>query len=329
MCLAAKNGNTFYYENGGNFTYDADSKSMKKSTIFDIASLTKVISTTSGAMLLYDRGQLDLDSKVIEYFPEFGTNGKDSISIRHLLLHNSGLPAHIDLWNDTNNSKEIFQKICNLELQYETGLESVYSCIGFITLGKIIEKISGQDLASFVTENVFKPLNMDSTFYNPDEKYLQVIAPTEFDSTRGGILVGKVHDENAYYLDGISGNAGLFSTAEDLEIFCNMMINKGSYNRVEIFKPQTVELFTSKQNLPKGSSRCLGWDSPSGNSSSGHYFSVGSYGHTGFTGTSIWIDPVRKIYAIFLTNRVYPDESSSIRSTRPKVYDAVILSLEE
>ena len=330
VCLAAKDGNTFYYENGGNFTYDKNSQSMDKSTIFDLASLTKVISTTSAAMLLYDRGELDLDSKVVDYYPEFGDHSKEIITVRHLLLHNSGLPAHVRLWEGTNNSSEMFQKVCNLELQYEPGSKSVYSCIGFITLGKVIEKITNQDLATFVSENIFEPLHMDSTFYNPDEKYLSSIAPTELDSTRGGVLVGKVHDENAYYLDGISGNAGLFSTAEDLSIFCNMLVNKGSYNGVKIFTPETVELFTSKKNNPEGSSRCLGWDSPSGNSSSGHYYSVGSFGHTGYTGTSIWIDPHKKMFGIFLTNRVHPTRlNRKMYKMRYKVYDLLQQSITD
>lgn len=330
VLLAAQAGEVFYFRSGGHFTYEADSPEMPKSTIFDMASCTKVVATTSAIMALYDEGKIALDDKVVEYLPEFGAKGKDQITIRDLLTHSSGLPAWSALWKNTENSDGVVKNLFDLELAYETGDKMVYSCMGFITLGKIAEKITGKPLNQFVAEKVYKPLKMKHTFFNPDEKYHSQIAPTEFDSTRGGVLVGKVHDENAYYLDGISGNAGLFSTAEDLAIFSQMMLNKGEYKGTRIFKASTVELFTKRANTVDGSSRCLGWDSPSGNSSSGHYFSANSYGHTGFTGTSIWIDPEKQMFGIFLTNRVHPTRMNrKMYKMRYKVYDLLQESLKD
>ena len=219
--------------------------------------------------------------------------------------------------------------IYELELEYRPGTKSVYSCLGFITLGKAIEKIAGMPLNEFVEQEIFNPLNMDHTYYNPPIKYYDNIAPTEYDSARGGIVTGKVHDENAYYIGGISGNAGLFSNVHDLAIFSQMMLNKGIYRGRRIFQPETVELFTKRQNLVNGSSRCLGWDSPSGKSSSGHYFSEKSFGHTGFTGTSVWIDPEQDLFGILLTNRVHPTRKNrKLYKFRYKIYDELQKSIK-
>jgi CubicO group peptidase (beta-lactamase class C family) len=322
VLLAVQGGRPYYYKSGGKMSYDSNAKPMKKNSIFDMASVTKVVATTSAIMVLYDEGKIGLDDKVIKYLPEFGEKGKDQITIRDLLTHTSGLPAWHHLWSEGRGPEVSVKNLYNLEFAYKTGEKTVYSCMGFITLGKIVEAITDMPLDKFVTEKVYHPLNMKHTFFNPPEKYYPRIPPTEFDSARGGIVHGKVHDENAYYLGGVSGNAGLFSTAEDLSIFCQMMLNKGTYNGKRIFKSTTVELFTQRQNIVTGSSRCLGWDSPSGQSSSGQYFSDDSYGHTGFTGTSIWIDPQKQMYGIYLTNRVHPTRNNrKMYKTRYQVYN--------
>ena len=333
--LGAKDGQVFYYENGGNFTYDNSSKPMEKTTIFDMASITKVMSTTIAAMLLYDKGKLDLDQKVAGILPGFSANGKENVTFRHLLTHSSGLPAWNPLFKNTDNpekinsSDEMVEKLLNLPLQQPAGEKTVYSCMGFITLGKAIEKITGKNLDEYVVENIYKPLGMNHTFYNPDEKYYSQIAPTEIDSTRGGVLQGKTHDENGYYLNGISGNAGLFSTAEDIAIFCQMMLNKGTHNGVKIFKPETVELFTKLHQVGENQSRGLGWQKPTGENSAGKYFSPASFGHTGYTGTALWIDPEKQLFGIFLTNRVYPSRNRhNLYKFRSKVFDKLQKALE-
>ena len=326
--LGAQNGDVFYFENSGNFRYNKNSSIMEKSTIFDLASLTKVIATTSAAMLLYETGELKLDQKVCEILPDFANNGKENVTFYHLLTHTSGLPSWNPLFKDTNSPEEMIEKIFNMEQERKEGEKAVYSCLGFITLSKAIEKITGKSLDEYLDEKIFTPLKMNNTFFNPPKKIIKRIAPTEFDKERNGILQGFVHDENAYYLGGVSGNAGLFSTAEDLAIFCQMMLNDGVYDNVRIFKPKTVKLFTTKQNKIKESSRCLGWDTPSGHSSSGHYYSENSYGHTGFTGTAIWIDPEKKLFGIFLTNRVHPTRKNrKLYKMRFQVYDKLQQSI--
>lgn len=327
--LAAKDGIIFHKKAFGNFSYEKDAKKVEPKTIYDLASITKVVATTSAAMLLYDRGRLDLDRPVYEILPEFGQKGKDQITFRHLLTHSSGLPAWAPLWAKGKGAEKMMNTIYELELEYRPGTKSVYSCLGFITLGKAIEKIAGMPLNEFVEQEIFNPLNMDHTYYNPPIKYYDNIAPTEYDSARGGIVTGKVHDENAYYIGGISGNAGLFSNVHDLAIFSQMMLNKGIYRGRRIFQPETVELFTKRQNLVNGSSRCLGWDSPSGKSSSGHYFSEKSFGHTGFTGTSVWIDPEQDLFGILLTNRVHPTRKNrKLYKFRYKIYDELQKSIK-
>ncbi|MDD5765113.1 MAG: serine hydrolase [Candidatus Marinimicrobia bacterium] len=306
----------------GNLTYAKDALPMTIETIFDLASMSKVIGTTCAAMLLYDDGLLKFDQKVSELIPEFRQNGKEDITIRQLLTHSSGLPAWEKLWKKGNTPKEMFDYLYTMPLSYRSDSLSVYSCLGFITLGKVCEILAGKPLDVFLSEWLFDPLNMNRTGYNPSKILIDEIAPTEFDAERGGVVHGKVHDENAYWLGGVSGNAGLFSTAEDLAVFGQMMLNGGIYNGKRIFREETVRLFTSRQNIVDGSSRALGWDTPTGHSSAGQYFSKKSFGHTGFTGTSIWIDPEKNLIGILLTNRVHPTRNNEkLYDFRDKIYD--------
>ena len=320
--LAAKDGVVFAEIPFGHLNYESNTPSVNRWTIYDIASVTKPVATTSAAMLLYDQGLLNLDEKVVETIPEFGQNGKDRVTIRHLLTHSSGLPAFIQLWKVADTPEAMLRQIYQCQPEYIAGEKSVYSCLGMIMLQKVIETKTGQALDTFLSENLFQPLQMIHTFYNPPAKYFDNIAPTEYDPERGGIVHGKVHDENAYYLGGVSGNAGLFSTAWDLAKFAQMLLNKGQYGDQRIFNESTVELFTKRQNLIKVSDRALGWGTPSEKSSSGQYFSENSYGHTGFTGTSIWIDPEKNLIGILLTNRVHPTrENRKIYEFRYKIYN--------
>jgi len=328
--LAIKDGIIFEEFPFGCLSYDDNSPSVNSRTIYDLASLTKPIATTSAAMLLYDRGLLDLDEKVMVTLPEFGVGGKENVTIRNLLTHTSGLPPFIQLWKVTDNPQAMLDYLFAYDTVYSPGSETQYSCMGMITMQKIIEKKTGQSLNVFLTENLYKPLGMVRTFYNPPKSVWNNVAPTEFDMERGGIVHGKVHDENAYYLGGVSGNAGLFSTARDLGIFSQMFLNKGIYRGQQYIKPETIELFTKRQNIVKGSDRTLGWGTPDGKSSSGQYFSENSIGHTGFTGTSIWIDFDKNLVIILLTNRVHPTrKNQKLNDFRYKIYDLLQESLTD
>jgi len=314
----------------GRFTYSEGSPRMEMNTIFDLASLTKVVATTTATMILYDRGQIDLEAPVVQYLPEFGQRGKDKIKIKHLLTHCSGLPAWKPLYKESQHPEDLLKMIYEMELEYEPGAQAVYSDLGFIVLGEIIERITGETLDRFCREEVFEPLGMRDTMFNPPRSLWHKIAPTEWDSWRGRLLQGEVHDRNAYIMGGVSAHAGLFSTARDLAVFLQMMLNGGIYGDKRIVKESTVKLFVQRQNLVEGSSRALGWDTPSGESTSGHYFSKNSFGHTGFTGTSLWVDLEKELFVIFLTNRVHPTrENRKIRKVRPEVHDAVMLSIIE
>ena len=275
-------------------------------------------------MMLIDRGKLNLDDKVIKYLPEFNNHDKENITIRNLLLHNSGLAPFKKYYDVYSTSAEVVNDIMNLSPEQEPGTKYVYSDLGMIALQQVIERISGKSLDKFLDENLFKPLGMNSTMYNPPPELKEKCLPTEFDDFwRMRQLQGEVHDERAYMLNGVAGHAGLFSTAPDLAIFLQMLLQKGSYQGKQYIKPETVELFIKKQS--DQSSRGIGWDtkSPEG-SSAGQYFSLLSYGHTGYTGTSVWTDPTKNLFVIFLTNRVYPTRNNSkLFKVRPLVHDAI------
>jgi CubicO group peptidase (beta-lactamase class C family) len=281
-------------------------------------------------MKLYDEGKINLNENVATYLPEFGANGGKNIMVRNLLLHNSGLPAWQKFYLTCKTADEVIDSIYNSKLIYKTGDSTVYSDFGFIVLGKIVEKITGMTLDKFLLAEFFEPLGMKNTFFKPSDVYLNNIAPTEIDSVwRKRIVRGTVHDETADLLGGVSGHAGLFSNASDLAIFVQMILTGGNYGGVQYIKPETVKLFTERKN--KYEQRGLGWDFKSleGSSSAGSLFSMKSFGHTGFTGTSIWIDPERNLFVIFLTNRVHPTRANTkISKIRPALHDAVIGAVE-
>lgn len=275
-----------------------------ENSIYDLASLTKVIATTTAAMILDEEGKLDLDRTVASYLPGFNAPDKALITVRMILTHRGGLEAFAALYREFKGREQYLEQINTRPLKSVPGTETVYSDWDMILMQLVIEQITGQTLDQFVAERVFKPLGMTSTGFNPDTSLLSRIAPTEIDTARGGLVWGKVHDENAWAMGGVAGHAGLFSTVKDLSIFATMLLNGGEYNGVRIVKAATLVRWSAPQN--RESSRTLGWDSPSKNSSAGHFFSPRSFGHTGFTGTSIWIDPERGLYVILLTNRVNP-----------------------
>jgi len=321
VLLAAKNGNIFYHKGHGFHTYESK-KPVRSSDIFDLASITKVISTTSGIMKLVDKNKIDLDKPVVSYLPNFKgkkkkyKKQKSEITVRDLLSHSSGLPAFKQYFKMEKTREVILENIYDTEPVREKGDTTIYSDVGAIILGELIEKASGFPLDIFVDSLIFKPLGMGTSFYNPPEEKIKRVIPTEIDP-KGNLIHGYVHDENAHSLGGVAGHAGLFSTAKDLAIFSQMMLNKGLYGWKRIFKQETVDLFTKRADLVSQSSRCLGWDSPSGASSGGVYLSDASYGHGGYTGTTLWIDPDNEIIVILLTNAVHPNR----KKKDPKYFD--------
>ncbi len=325
VVLIAKDGEILYENAYGKYTYDYSSKRMTTNTIFDMASVTKVMATTTAAMICYDRGLFKLDDPVAKYIPEFAANGKDKVTIRNLLIHDSGLSAWVKYYELYDNAEDVLKNLYNRKLEYPTGSKMVYSCLGFITLMKVIEKVTGLPFDQFCNEEIFAPLGMSNTMYNPPAELHNRIAPTEFDvNWRKRFVIGEVHDETAALLGGVSGNAGLFSTTKDIAAFLQMLLQKGKYQDKELIKKETVNLFIKQQS--DKSTRGLGWDTKSKErSSAGNLFSPFSYGHTGFTGTSVWTDPERKLFVVLLTNRVYPTrENTKHIQFRPRLHDAVV-----
>ena len=314
----------------GNQTYEPDSPKITAETLYDLASVTKVVTTTAIAMQLYDQKKLRIDIPVKSYLPEFGGGSKDSVTIRHLLTHSAGVLWWDSLWVKAKTREEALKYIYTLPLVYSPGDSMIYSDLGIILVGQVLEVITGKSLEQLAREMIYLPIGMTHTMFNPPDSLRSRIAPTEIGgSMKRGLIHGEVHDENAYFLGGVSAHAGLFSTAEDLARFAQMLINGGIYHHKRFFSPQTIRFWTTPQNMPPGSNRALGWDTPSEKgSSAGDYFSPGSFGHLGFTGTSLWIDPTRELAVILLTNRVYPTrQKKGIYEVRREFHDKVFQSL--
>jgi uncharacterized protein YbbC (DUF1343 family)/CubicO group peptidase (beta-lactamase class C family) len=292
---------------------------MTEDTIFDAASLTKVIACTPAVLLLLERGQIKLDEPARTYLPELTGGGKENITIRHLLTHTSGLPPDIETKTDWHGQKTAIQKACAEELRTPPGTAIRYSDINFFLLGEIVQRVSGRPLEEFVAREIYRPLKMNDTGFLPPASKLPRIAPTEV--VNGKPWRGVVHDPTARHMGGVAGHAGLFITAADLARYARMLLNGGSLEGKRIFKPETVALMTSVQTpsaIPER--RGLGWDIDSAYSGPrGKIFPLGSYGHTGWTGTSIWIDPFSQSFVIFLSNRNHPDESGNVIALRSRL----------
>jgi len=322
----------------GNLSYDANAPAVEPRTMYDIASLTKVVATTTLVAKLAEGDfpvPLDLDAKVERYLPEWAadSNAKDMewrhrVTVRHLLTHTSGLPPFKEYWRASTSKRETLKRIFAEPLDYEPGSKEVYSDLGIILMAEIVERLTGRPLDELVKTYISSPLGMKDTMFRPPKNLWQWIAPTEFDKNlRRRLVQGEVHDENAFTMGGVSGHAGLFSTAPDLAAFCQMLLNGGIYAHHRILKRATIAQFTTPQKLSSGT-RTLGWAVPTEGGSSGHYFSTQSFGHTGFTGTSIWIDQERQVFVVLLTNRVNPTrENMKIAQVRPAVADAVMQGL--
>lgn len=294
-------------------------EAMTEDTIFDAASLTKVVACTPAVMLLVERGQLSLDDHLSKYLPAFTGGGKEDVTIRQLLTHVSGLRPDISLKPDWSGAEEAIRLSCAEKLPNPPGEKIVYSDTGMILLGEVVRRISGQPLDQFVQTEVYGPLGMKDTGFNPSPSKLGRIAPTEVEGDTP--VRGVVHDPRARRMGGVAGHAGLFITAGDLARYARMMLNGGELDGVRIFKPETVKLMTSVQTPPNVTGRRgLGWDIDTGFSGPrGELFPLGSYGHTGWTGTSIWIDPFSRTFVIFLSNRNHPTEKGSVIALRRKL----------
>lgn len=298
-------------------------------TIFDAASLTKVIATTSCLMKLVDQGKLQIDQPVTKYLPEF-QGGHSPITVRNLMTHFSGLRPDVILDPPWTGYQTGIQKALTETPTAPPGTKFVYSDINFLLLGEIVRRLSGQTLAEFANEQVFQPLGMKDTRFCPPPVDLSRIAPTEFDPAGGPPLRGVVHDPTARYMGGVAGHAGLFTTADDLAKFAQMMLDGGVFRATRLFSAAVIARFTRPQSPPNQPIlRGLGWDIDSPLSKNrGELFPIGSYGHTGFTGTSIWIDPSSKSYVILLTNYLHPrKEKRSLTSLRSRVATLAAASL--
>ncbi len=300
--------------------------SMTKDTIFDLASLTKVIATTTAIMKLYEEGKIKIDDKVSTYIPEFSKNGKDNITIRHLLTHYSGLKPDLPLNTDWNGYDTAIRMATDDSVIYTPGSRFIYSDINFEILGEIVSRVSGKPFHIYCEENIFEPLGMRNTFFAPDNINRKNIAPTQLTNNKTKkMLCGEVHDPTARRMSGVAGHAGLFSTSEDISKFAMMLLSEGYYNNKRFFEKSTIEIMTSPQSPERKTPyRGLGWalDAPFASNRT-NLPPVGSYGHKGYTGTFLWIDPVSDLFVIILTNRVHPDGKGDAEPLRKKIIEFI------
>ncbi len=315
----------------GRFTFADDSPAVTTETPYDLASVSKVVATTAMTMLLWQRGSLTLDTLLGDVLPGFVIGADDSIgkrrlvTLRTLLTHSSGLPAYAPFFETCATSDEVLRAALSMPLAAQPGTVAAYSDLGFILLGKALEVLAGESLDRFCEREIFAPLGMLATRYGPLDPAR--VPPTEENTAfRKRVVAGEVHDENCFVMGGVCGHAGLFAPAMDVLRFADAMLQPLRTNEANtLLSAETVRLFTRRADLPPGSSRALGWDTPSGApSSSGRYFSASSFGHLGYTGTSLWIDPVEDVAVVLLTNRTFPTrENRKIQEVRPAFHDAV------
>jgi len=312
----------------GRFTYDLNSPLVTPDTIYDLASVTKVVATTALCMVLHERGILKLEQSIVDVLPEFASADprRNAVTFRMLLAHSSGLPAYVKLFQQANTREELIVAAMQVPLAADPGSRTEYSDIGFILLGVALEHLTGQPLDQLCQKEIFSQLGLQRMTYKPPAEWKALIPPTVDDrSFRHKLVQGEVHDENAWVMRGVAAHAGCFATAADVAVFAECMLRGGS----PLVQPETVEFFTQRQSSSAGTSYALGWDTPSQPSQSGQYFSSRAFGHLGYTGTSLWIDPGRQLSVTLLTNRTWPDRSSQlIKQVRPAFHDAVVEALQ-
>lgn len=326
VVLVGRANKTLYCKAFGLAVAEPFEQTMQKNTVFDLASLTKPIATAVATLILVDRNQLDPNDRVGDYLPAFACHGKEEVRIKHLLTHTSGLPPY------TNANKlkseygspcpdKVIERICSLEAQSAPGEAFKYSCLGYITLAQIIQVVSGQDIATFSRANIFGPLGMKETRFTPPTAWQNRIAATEI--VEGELLRGTVHDPLAQLMDGTSGNAGLFSTASDLSIYCRMLLNQGTWKGRRVLSPAATNMLTTAQLH----GRAYGFDVLSSYSwIKGPFASEETFCHSGYTGTSLVCDPASKTYLIILTNRAHPNDEGTVRPVRKRIAEIVFPS---
>lgn len=322
-----------YQQAAGKAQLEPEERSIALETVFDLASLTKVLATTSAIMKLIESGKINLHDSIEKYFPEIGQD-KENINIYNLLTHTSGYQATVNLWEKKLNYKEKIEYILDIPLEYGIGETINYSDPNFILLGEVVQRVTGKTLQEYTRENIFLPLKMGNTGFNPLDNLEKVnkkdFAATEYCDRRERMVVGEVHDKNAYYLGGISGHAGLFSDINDLSKFVMMLLNNGIFNGTRIFSSLTVKTMIKNWTSELDKNRALGWELANNLGASGGIFlSKRAFGHTGFTGTSIWIDPEYNLGIILLSNRVHPSRKNrKIISFRPRFHNFVLAKLD-
>ena len=325
--VVGRKGFSVWSRGFGSLDWTGRTRVTSQESIYDLASLTKVVATTTAIMVLYDEGKVALDAPVSRYLPEFSGGWRDQVTVHHLLTHRAGLPAGRELWRIAATPAEARAAVLASPIQCAPGSCYQYSDLGADLLGFVAEATSGQPLDVFLERHVFAKLGMTDTHFRPDPLSTVRTAPTELAPPRGYPLRGEVHDENAYALGGVAGHAGLFSTADDLSVFAQMLLDGGVYNGVRIVSDSTVALFTKRA----AGHRALGWDTCDGGVGCGQYMSERAFGHTGFTGTSLWIDPDRQMFVILLTNRVHAARarrpSKVIADVRNDLADAAVLAV--
>ena len=335
VVLAARRGGVVWRKAYGARSLMPSREEMTTDTIFDVASLTKVVATATSAMILVERGRLRLSDPLSRYITELKGEGREKITVEQLLTHRSGYAPDFDLREQWTGHEEMLKRLYVEPLRSAPGSRFVYSDIGMIALGEVIRRVSGQPLDEFARRNIFEPLGMRDTGFRPRAELLPRVAPTEsvrgMRSYLGGtgeasaegerMLRGEVHDPTSNRMGGVAGHAGLFSTADDLAVFCQMILGGGEYKGVRILSPLGVEEMTRpRQVTEEGGARGLGWDiNTSFSANRGELFPVGSFGHTGFTGTSVWVDPATESLVVFLSNRVHPDGKGDVSSVRARV----------
>jgi CubicO group peptidase (beta-lactamase class C family) len=319
----------------GRFTYEPNSPAVGPDTVFDLASVSKVLATTVAAMVLVDRGKFDLDTRLGDILPGFVIgmapgSGKERVTLRMLLAHTSGLPAYETLFRTCDTPEALLRATLKLPLEAKPGTRTEYSDFGFILLGKATEILSYKRLDVFCAREIFEPLGLTATRFRPQQESRPLIPPTEEDLTfRGRVIQGEVQDENCYVLGGVAGHAGLFSNVRDVLGFAQCILAQGrTRDRRQLFQPETLDLFAQREESSDGTARALGWDVPTAGSSSGRYFGPRSLGHLGYSGCSLWIDPDQELAVALLTNRTWPDRSSeAIKQVRPVFHDALVEAL--
>lgn len=317
VVLVARQGQVAFLKSYGYKRLQPDPLPMTTDTVFDMASITKPVATATSIMILLDRGLIKLDDPVAKHVPEFGQHGKEKVTVFHLLTHQGGLIPDNALADYADGPDSAWENIMALELRKPPGEKFIYSDVGYIVLAEMVSRITGQSVHEFTRKNIFRPLGMNETGYLPDETLRRRAAPTE--RRKGRWMQGEVHDPRAYALSGIAGHAGLFSTAQDLAIYAQMMLNGGHYAGTRVLNPEIVAKMTTPLKVSSGL-RGLGWDIQTGYSSNrGEGFTLQAFGHGGFTGTTLWIDPGLDLIVIFLSNRLHPDGNGLINRLAGKI----------